>query len=78
MDGDELPAPLLGEVFEFGVEGADKVEFLFAAPSFELFLTGNGLADAFVTFVVKEPYAVIVLGEALERPVLVLALVTPM
>jgi hypothetical protein len=41
VNGDELPAPLFGEVFEFGVEGADQVEFLLAAPAFELLLAGD-------------------------------------
>jgi len=73
VDGDELPAPIFGEVFEFGVLGADKVEFHFAAPAFELFLAGDGLADGFVSFVVKQAGAAIALGKPLKRPIVVLA-----
>ena len=73
VDGDELPAPLGGEIFELGILDADEVELLFAAPAFELFFAGDGLIDAFVRLVIEEAGAAIAFGEALEGAVLVLA-----
>jgi hypothetical protein len=61
VGSDEGPAPLGGEVFEFGVLAADEVEFLFAAPAFELLFWCDRLADVFVGFVIEETGAVVLL-----------------
>ncbi len=64
--GDELPAELLGEVFEAGVGGADEVELLFASPTFELLFAGDGEADVSEAFEVQEAGAGVGFGEAFE------------
>lgn len=63
---------MFGEVFEPWVGGADQVEFLLAAPAFELLLAGDGGADVDERFGVEQASAAVGFGEAFEGSVLVL------
>lgn len=71
--GDALPVELLGEVFEFGVDGPDEGEFLFASPALELGFTGDGDADVVVDLVLEQAGAAVLRGKAFEGAVAVLA-----
>lgn len=69
---DEFPSPLFGQVAKVGVYGADEVEFLLAAPAFELGFSGDGEADVAEFLEVEQAGAVVFRGETFVGAVLVL------
>jgi hypothetical protein len=52
-----LPSPGLCEVFELGIDRANKAELLFAPPAFELFFPGDGSANILVALKIEQALA---------------------
>jgi hypothetical protein len=72
MHCDHLPTPGLCQVFELGIDRANEVELLFAPPAFELFFPSDGVADAFIAFIVEQALAPIFRSETFERALFML------
>src|ERR1700730_3861607 len=54
-----LPSPSLCEIFELGIDRANKVELLFAPPAFALLFPSDGCANVFLTPKVEQALAAI-------------------
>ena len=72
MHCNHLPSPGLRKVFELGIDRANQVELLFAAPAFELFFPSDGCANVFVAFKIEQALAAVGRSETFQRALLML------
>src|SRR5690348_7809585 len=67
-----LATKIWEEVAELRVDGADESEFLFAAPTFDLLFTSDGVFDVTKRLEVNEPCYVMVFRETCGKSLFVL------